>query len=88
MSKLFAKHFKIEEQQAALKSQGTFAAVGTPNRLLKLADLGDLQLDRLKLLMIDVQLDAKQRWEPLGMLFQHYNREQQCSGWQTDKHMQ
>ena len=61
MSKLFAKHFKIEEQQAALKAQGSFAAVGTPNRLLKLADLGDLHLHRLKLLMIDVQLDAKQR---------------------------
>ena len=61
ISKLFAKHFKVEEQQAALKAQGIFAAVGTPNRLLKLADLGDLHLDHLKLLIIDVQLDAKQR---------------------------
>lgn len=61
VGKLFAKHFKVEEQQAALKAQGIFAAVGTPNQLLKLADLGDLHLARLKLLMIDVQLDAKQR---------------------------
>ncbi|KAK9836725.1 hypothetical protein WJX74_006771 [Apatococcus lobatus] len=61
VGKLFAKHFKVEEQQAVLKAQGIFVAVGTPNRLLKLADLGDLHMTHLKLLMIDVLLDAKQR---------------------------
>ncbi|KAK9858025.1 hypothetical protein WJX84_000888 [Apatococcus fuscideae] len=61
VSKLYAKHFKIEQQRAAMRLQGFFAAVGSPNRLLKLADLGDLHLEQLKMLMIDVQLDAKQR---------------------------
>lgn len=36
-------------------------AVGTPNRLCKLADSGALKLDRLKHVVLDVNLDAKQR---------------------------
>jgi hypothetical protein len=37
-------------------------AAGTPNRLCKLADGGALQLDRLRHVVLDVQLDVKQRW--------------------------
>lgn len=36
-------------------------AAGTPNRLCKLADSGALQLDRLAHVVVDVQLDVKQR---------------------------
>ena len=36
-------------------------AAGTPNRLCKLADGGALKLDRLKHVVLDVNLDAKQR---------------------------
>ena len=35
-------------------------ASGNPNRLLKLADLGALDLQRLRLIILDVGLDAKQ----------------------------
>ena len=37
-------------------------AAGTPNRLCKLADGGTLQLERLRHVVLDVQLDVKQRW--------------------------
>lgn len=36
-------------------------AAGTPHRLCKLADSGALKLDRLSHVVLDVQLDAKQR---------------------------
>ena len=61
VGKLFAKHFKVEEQQADLAKRRLAVAVGTPNRLTKLADLGALRLDRLRLIAVDVHLDAKQR---------------------------
>lgn len=61
IGKLFAKHIKVEEQQDILKSTFMGIAAGTPNRIVKLADLGALKLDRLKLVLLDVQLDAKQR---------------------------
>lgn len=61
MGKLFAKHFKVGEQQEALSKAPLAIATGTPNRMGKLADLGALRLDRLKYLLVDVALDAKQR---------------------------
>ncbi len=64
VGKLFAKHFKVEEQRAELAQRRLAVAVGTPNRLTKLADLGALRLDRLRLIAVDVHLDAKQRCEP------------------------
>ena len=64
MGKLFAKHFKVGEQQEALAKGPLAVAVGTPNRIGKLADLGALRLDRLKYLLVDVHLDAKQRCRP------------------------
>ncbi len=63
VGKLFAKHFKVEEQRADLERRRLAVAVGTPNRLTKLADLGALKLERLRLVAIDVHLDAKQRCE-------------------------
>eukprot|EP00891_Asterochloris_glomerata_P004497 jgi/Astpho2/4497/fgenesh1_pg.00067_%23_75_t len=61
IGKLFAKHFKVPEQQDFLAVQPVCLAVGTPHRLLELATLGSLKLDKLKLILVDVQLDAKQR---------------------------
>ena len=43
-------------------SARTFAfAVGTPNRLLKLADIGALSFDGMQLLIMDVQANEKQQ---------------------------
>ncbi len=53
---------KLPEQQKHLESHVVGVGCGTPNRLLKLADADALHLDRLKLLVLDVQLDAKQRY--------------------------
>ena len=61
IGKLFAKHFKVAEQQDFLAMQPVCLAVGTPHRLLALAKSASLKLDKLKLILIDVQLDAKQR---------------------------
>lgn len=61
VAKLFAKHLKVPEQARHLESHVTGVGCGTPNRLLKLADSDALHLDRLRLLVVDVQLDAKQR---------------------------
>ena len=62
IAKLFSKHIKVPEQQQHLDSHAVGIGCGTPNRLLKLADIDALKLDRLRLLLLDVQLDAKQRW--------------------------
>ena len=61
IAKLFAKHFKVAEQQKLLEGAAVGIASGTPNRLCKLADLGALKTDHLQLLVVDVHLDAKQR---------------------------
>lgn len=61
IAKLFAKHIKVPEQVELLRTQVVCIGAGTPNRLCKLADDGALQLDRLRHVVLDVQLDAKQR---------------------------
>lgn len=61
IAKLFAKHLKVPEQKKHLEEHVIGVGCGTPNRLLKLADMDALKLDRLRLLVLDVQLDAKQR---------------------------
>ena len=61
VAKLFAKHLKVPEQQKRLDSSPVGIGCGTPNRILKLADTDALKLDRLRLLVLDMQLDAKQR---------------------------
>ena len=61
VAKLFAKHFKVEEQSKDLQSRCVNIATGTPHRMRKLVQLNSLQLGRLKLLILDAALDAKQR---------------------------
>lgn len=61
VAKLFAKHFKVDEQEKELQARCVNIAVGTPNRIAKLAELGALNFGRLKLIVIDCALDAKER---------------------------
>ena len=61
VAKLFAKHFKVEEQQQFLRNNASRCAVGTPNRLIRLAELGSLDFGKLRLVLIDGYKDAKQR---------------------------
>ena len=52
---------KVPEQQQYLQQHPVCIAAGTPNRLCKLADLEALQLSQLKLIILDVHQDAKER---------------------------
>jgi protein CMS1 len=61
VAKLFAKHFKVADQAAALKKDRVAMGAGTPHRLCALADAGALQLGALKWVVLDVHMDAKQR---------------------------
>ncbi|KAL5215886.1 hypothetical protein ABZP36_007287 [Zizania latifolia] len=56
--KLFAKHMKVEEQVELLKTRVNIAC-GTPSRIKKLIDMEALSLSRLKLVVLDIQRDAK-----------------------------
>ncbi|KAI8061532.1 U3-containing 90S pre-ribosomal complex subunit-domain containing protein [Gilbertella persicaria] len=59
IAKLFAKHFKIEEQVEFLDREAIHLGVGTPNRLLTLVDQGHLKLDNLELVVIDTERNPK-----------------------------
>lgn len=59
IGKLYAKHFKIQEQVDFLSQQCCPIAVGTPNRLSKLAEYGALHLEGTKLVLVDLQADSK-----------------------------
>ncbi|KAK4130133.1 hypothetical protein BT67DRAFT_465209 [Trichocladium antarcticum] len=62
VAKLFAKHFKVEEQVAFLKKHRTGVAVGTPQRLIDLIENDSLCLDSLKRLVVDAShIDQKKR---------------------------
>jgi len=62
VAKLFAKHFKLEEQKSFLKNSRPVIAVGTPARLEALVESGALSLDGLQLLVVDAtHRDVKQR---------------------------
>ncbi|KAI9050344.1 hypothetical protein LZ554_005510 [Drepanopeziza brunnea f. sp. 'monogermtubi'] len=62
VAKLFAKHIKIKDSIAFLKSKRTGIAVGTPTRLKDLMDDGALQVDRLERIVIDAShIDMKKR---------------------------
>lgn len=61
IAKLFAKHLKVEEQVAYLESTVVRLAVGTPNRIAKLVEVGALKLDDLTLVLVDCSKDVKQR---------------------------
>ncbi|CAG9460842.1 unnamed protein product [Pedinophyceae sp. YPF-701] len=60
-AKLFARHFKAEEQVAWLKENRCQVAAGTPNRLLRLCEDDALRLSRVRLVLLHVARDAKQR---------------------------
>lgn len=59
IAKLFAKHFKIQEQIDVLSRQNYPVAVGTPNRLSKLCEFGALKLHCVKIVLIDLFHDKK-----------------------------
>ncbi|XP_031558885.1 protein CMSS1-like [Actinia tenebrosa] len=51
--KLFAKHFKIEEQIKFLDSHVVHLGIGTPNRILKLLSNDSLKTSKTKYVIID-----------------------------------
>jgi len=51
--KLFAKHFKVEEQVKLLNENVVHLAVGTPHRILTLIENGSLKIEELKYLIVD-----------------------------------
>ncbi|KAJ1665418.1 Protein cms1 [Coemansia sp. RSA 1813] len=59
--KLFSKHIKIAEHKKILKSAPVDIAVGTPNRIHKLLQDGDLKANRLRLVVVDCWQDDKMR---------------------------
>ncbi|KAJ1912170.1 hypothetical protein H4219_005704 [Mycoemilia scoparia] len=61
VGKLFSKHMKIKDQQQNLAKFAMDIVVGTPNRILKLVELGDLKLGQLKLVLVDCTKDSKMR---------------------------
>ncbi|KAI1176433.1 U3-containing 90S pre-ribosomal complex subunit-domain containing protein [Nemania sp. FL0916] len=62
VGKLFAKHIKIEDTKKFLESHRTGVAVGTPVRLIDLAESGTLKLDKLERLVVDAShIDQKKR---------------------------
>ncbi|XP_061177331.1 protein CMSS1-like [Saccostrea echinata] len=52
-AKLFAKHFKIEEQQKYLSKNICHIGLGTPNRICSLIKNGSLHLDSVKSVVLD-----------------------------------
>ncbi|KAL3420195.1 hypothetical protein PVAG01_08694 [Phlyctema vagabunda] len=62
VAKLFAKHIKLKDSIAFLKSTRTGIAVGTPTRLKDLMDDGALAVDRLERIVVDAShIDQKKR---------------------------
>lgn len=62
VAKLFAKHIKLKDSIAFLKSSRTGIAVGTPQRLKDLMEEGSLAVDRLERIVIDAShIDQKKR---------------------------
>ncbi|KAL2128886.1 hypothetical protein VTI74DRAFT_8507 [Chaetomium olivicolor] len=62
VAKLFAKHFKLEEQVSFLEKSRTGIAVGTPQRLIDLIENGALSVEKLKRIIVDAShIDQKKR---------------------------
>ncbi|KAK4682766.1 Protein cms1 [Podospora pseudoanserina] len=62
VAKLFAKHFKVEEQVAFLQKNRSGMAVGTPQRLIDLIENGALATSHLKRIIVDAShIDQKKR---------------------------
>ncbi|XP_033741402.1 uncharacterized protein C3orf26 homolog [Pecten maximus] len=53
IAKLFAKHFKLEEQQKFLAKKVCHIGLGTPNRLHTLVKSGSLHLDNVAAVVLD-----------------------------------
>lgn len=62
--KLFGKHMKVEEQKKALQRKSSIA-IGVPNRVLKLAEEGILNLSNISLIIIDMKELQKRKWDHL-----------------------
>ncbi|KAK1758523.1 U3-containing 90S pre-ribosomal complex subunit-domain containing protein [Echria macrotheca] len=62
VAKLFAKHFKVEEQVSFLQKTRTGVAVGTPQRLIDLIENEALSIASLKRIVVDAShIDQKKR---------------------------
>lgn len=62
VAKLFARHFKVSEQEAWLRAESAPLGVGTPHRVQALIERGALRLDHMQAIIIDFSWqDAKQR---------------------------
>ncbi|KAJ1937578.1 hypothetical protein FBU59_004708 [Linderina macrospora] len=59
--KLFSRHVKLAEHKEILAKDPVDIAAGTPNRVRKLLEDGDLKLNRLRLVVIDCWQDDKMR---------------------------
>mmetsp|Transcript_11274 Transcript_11274/g.19887 ORF Transcript_11274/g.19887 Transcript_11274/m.19887 type:complete len:266 (+) Transcript_11274:230-1027(+) len=62
VAKLFAKHMSVGDQAKFCKSKKPQMAVGTPNRILRLAELGaldDILSDPKAVIVFDINLDVK-----------------------------
>ena len=59
IAKLFAKHIKTEEQMDLLSKAYYPIAIGTPNRVNKLIEMGALSLRKTKIFLADVTPDVK-----------------------------
>ena len=53
MGNLFGKHKKLEQQRAFLRTEVFYAAVGTPGRVARLLESGDLALAEAELCVLD-----------------------------------
>ena len=60
IAKLFAKHFKMEEQIDLLTKNYYPIAIGTPNRMFKLLEYGALKFSKATIVLVDLAPDAKQ----------------------------
>ncbi|KAJ1832905.1 cms1 ribosomal small subunit [Coemansia sp. RSA 2711] len=61
VAKLFSRHVKIDVQREMLGKSAVDVAVGTPNRVRRLLQGGDLKLNRLRLVVVDCWQDHKMR---------------------------
>ena len=61
IAKLFAKHMKVPEQATYLTENPVNVALGTPNRLLKLATEGHLETDGVGVVALDMRANAKKQ---------------------------
>lgn len=60
VAKLFSRHMKLSQQEQTLQGDVRIA-VGTPNRVLKLCNVGSLNFSGTALLIIDTRKDEKGR---------------------------